>query len=113
MPHISEQSHYVFNSAGECMVDFIGRTEHFKEDFAAFVEELGRRNGRTYTYSQPETQQNHHVYDNGATQQIEPSPSTCDLAYFKSMYDESIMRSMALQYSADLRNFGFMRRDLL
>jgi hypothetical protein len=39
--HLMPQHAFIFGAAGECLVDFVGRFEHFQSDFAAICTKLG------------------------------------------------------------------------
>ena len=96
--HINAQSHVVFTSTGQSMVDFIGRTENMQEDWAEFLHVLNAHAGTQFV---PRKMREAYPTHNNAGRYVE-----C-LGRPVRFVDEASVRHIGMQFAMDVKAFGF------
>jgi hypothetical protein len=107
--HIMDQSHCVFDSAGQTMVDFVGAAESLDKDWAAVVQEINRRAGTAFVAGELAVA-NTRAKHTGKGPEVGKAKVQCDMAKYPHLDAES-MRDIGLQYSMDAVKFGYLPLD--
>ena len=99
--HIGDQSHGVFTSGGDSMVDYIGRTEHLDEDWAEIIAHINKRQGTSLLGAEIRSV-------NGKAKTASTHDTGCKPEDYSSLYNLTTMHNIAKFYATDVLRFGFV-----
>ena len=97
--HLNDQSHTTFTFDGRSMVDFIGRTEHFRADWKKFIIIHSARTRRVYPI--------HDIPTENPSEMTQSGVYVDCLGQWVDLLDEGSMRNIGLLYAMDVTRFGF------
>ena len=98
--HVSQQSHFIFNTQGECAVDYIARTEHMAEDWVEIIHII-RQYSRLNVHFVPMRP----AKSNPANS---THPCFSEKAAALGQLTEETLQAIAKQHAMDLHLLGFM-----